>query len=478
MGDFAKWILLGDYGMMEQLEEKILEDLVRDTYDNFQAEARARKQREADRKALTEALEYRAYKLSYKYLHLWKHNARRRFARNAAKKNKVKLKEWREEKAAEARAARIKRDREDKARQKRLTAPTSWLEELDRERSVKRMRRESMSLDTSRRSSPMSDADALMATGIFDGLPNQQQFAANAVRDDDSLYDALVGVQISPSATRQIMGPPAKPAKDPLRSVRDGGISKEPPQRKWSKKALAIKDLLSGKKKDEELLSFRGSTSSRLGQSPRSVPGGKVTNFSKYQSSSPRSSADPDRARKGSSSGIKSSYWLLRSHGLFATPTGHVLSDRAPRPRTGSNASQYSLDSEAVDFDDRILEQDGAYRASLGLTGGQSRPTSRRSTFSLGAAGSPPRSSLMKPKPSSLRQSLPTGVTAASLLESRSQRAEADNVSQAGSAAQAAQESAEELIRELHKATAELDNDTGWYREQNGRMSQGPHVGG
>ncbi|CAN8096098.1 unnamed protein product [Discula destructiva] len=481
MGDLAKWVLLGDYGMMEQLEEKVLEGLLRETYEGHQKEERERRQRAEDERALAEALAFRTYSLSCKYLNLWRHNARRKFARNAAKKNSIKMKEWREEKAAEAKAEKIRREREERARQKRLSGPTSWLEELDKERSVKRLRRESMSLDTSRRTSPVSDADALLATGIFDGLPNKQQYAASAVRDDDSLYDALVGVQISPASARQVMGPPAKPVKDPLRSVRDGGISKQPSARKWSKKAQELKDLLSGSKKEDDLLSFRSSTSSRLGRSVRSAPGAKVTNFSKYQSSSPRSSADFDRPSKGSSSGIKSSYWLLKRRGLFATPAGHVLSERAPRPQTGSaydNESQYSGDSENGDYDDRVLEQDGAYRASLGLTGGQSGLASRCSTFSHGAANSPPRSGFMKPKPSLLRQSLPAGHMAASLLDARSQRGEADAASQADSAVSTMPQDVEETLRELRKVAAEMDEDTEWYRSQNGRMSQGRHVGG
>lgn len=482
MGDFTKWLVLGDHGLMEQLEETLVDDILRDTFEKFQQEERERQEREHDEKSLAEAQAFRTYNLSLKYFYLWQHIAKRKFARKAAKKNRVLLKEWRETKAAEARAARIERDKEDKARQKRLSGPPSWLDELDKDRSAKRARRESMSLDTSRRTSPGgSDADALLATGIFGGLPNQQDVAANCVRDDDSLYDALVGVQISPNTKRQVMGPPAKPARDPLRSVRDAGISKAPPKQQWSKKAQALKDLISGKKQDDDLLSFRSSTSSRLGQSVRSVPGGKVTNFSKYQSSSPRSSAEPDQPRKGPSSGVKSSYWLLRSRGLFATPAGHILSDRAPRPRSGSiydHTSQYSGDSENGDYDDRVLEQDNAYRASLGLTGGRSGISSRRSTFSLGAAGSPPRSDVLKPKASSLRQSLPAGgLSTPMLLDARSQRGDGDGASQADSAVSTMQQEIEESLRELRKVAAAMEEETDWLREQNSRMSQGRDLG-
>lgn len=471
MGNLAKWVLLGDGGLMEGLQEGLVEHIVRNTFDKFQEEERERVRREEDETSWTEARKFRKYSLGVKFFYRWREIARRRSLKRLGGRNRDKLKAYREAKAAEARAARLKKEKEEQARLKRVTGPTSWLDELEKDRAVKRARRESMSLGTSRKSSPASDADALLSTGIFGGMPNKQAVAANCVRDDDSIYDALVGVHLSPDSKRQVMGPPAKPIKDPLRSVRDGGISKLPPKQKWSKKAQALADMLSGKHKEEDLISFRSSTSSRLGQSVRSVPaGGKMTNFSKYQSASPRSSAEPDRAKSGPSSGIKSSYWQLRRRGLFATPTGHVLSDKIPRPRTGSfydSASQYSGDSEIGDYDDRVLEQDGAYRASLGLTGAGSR----RNTFSAsaGAAASPPRSGIIKP--SALRQSLPVGGLSTPILVDK-QSIDIDVASQAGSAMSTMQQDVEETLRELRKVAAEMDEDTDWYREQNRQLSE------
>lgn len=490
MGGLAEWVLLGDGGLMETLQDNAVEIVVREAFEQYRREEEERKRQEEDELSWAEARKFRKYSLRVKFFYRWRDYARKKATRRVGRNNREALKAYREAKAAEARAARRKREKEEQARLKRLPGPPSWLDELDKERALKKARRESVSVDTSRRSSPASDADALLATGIFGGMPNQQQIAEDCVRDDDSIYDALVGVHISPNARRQVMGPPAKPNKDPLRSVRDAGISKPEPNRKWSKKAQQLAALVHGKPKEDDLISFRSSTSSRLGQSVRSAPAnGKVTNFSKYQSGSPRSSAEPDRSRSGPSSGIKSSYWLLRSRGLFATPTGHVLSDKAPRPRTDSvhdGASQYSGDSEAGDYDDRVLEQDGAYRASLGLTGAGSR----RNTFSVGAAGSPPRSSLLKPSttlrqslpaggavtPMSFRQSLPAGV--ASPMHLGSQRGDIDGISQTGSAASTLQQDVEETLRELRKVAAEMDEDTSWYREQNRQLSQSQDLGG
>lgn len=467
MGDFAEWVVLGDHGLMEEFQEALVTHLVRTVFDKHQQEEEERKRREEENRSWAQARKFRIYSLRVRFFYRWRDIARKRALKRVGRHNRAAIKHYRETKLAEAKAAKAKAEKDEQSRTKRLTGPSSWLDELEKDRALKRARRESMSLDTSRRASiTSSNADALLATGIFSGMENQRELAANCVRDDDSLYDALVGVTIHPNPSQQSMGPPARP-KDPLRSVRGAAVAKPAPKPKLSKKAQYLQDLMSGKHREDDLISFRSSDSSRMA---RSVPsGGKVTNFSRYQSSSPRSSAEPERPRNGPGSGIKSSYWLLRSRGLFATPTGHVLSDKAPRPVTSNTqegGSQYSGDSEAGDLDDRVLEQDGAYRASLGLTG------SRRSTFSVpqSAAGSPPRHSFLKPKPPMARQSLPAGMSSASLLNS--QHADIDVVSQTGSAVSTLQQDAEESLRELKRVAAELDSETEWYREQNKQMSQ------
>lgn len=473
MGDFANWVVLGDHGLMEEFQEALVTHLVRAVFDQHQREEEERKRKEEENRSWAQARKFRKYSLRVRFFYRWRDTARKLALKRVGRHNRAAIKHYRETKLAEAKAAKAKAEKDELSRTKRLTGPSSWLDELEKDRALKRARRESMSLDTSRRASiTSSNADALLATGIFSGMENQRDLAANCIRDDDSLYDALVGVTIHPNTSQQSMGPPARP-KDPLRSVRGAAVTKPPPKPKLSKKAQYLQDLMSGKHREDDLISFRSSDSSRMA---RSVPsGGKVTNFSRYQSSSPRSSAEPERPKNGPGSGIKSSYWLLRSRGLFATPTGHVLSDKAPRPVMGSpheGGSQYSGDSDAGDLDDRVLEQDGAYRASLGLTG------SRRSTFSVpqSAAGSPPRHSFLKPKPSMVRQSLPAGMSSTSLLVS--QHADIDAASQTGSAVSTLQQDAEESLRELKRVAAELDSETEWYREQNKQMSQGQQAFG
>jgi hypothetical protein len=467
MGDFTKWVVLGDHGLMEEFQEALVTHLVRTVFDKHQRDEEERKRKEEENRSWAQARKFRIYSLRVRFFYRWRDIARKLALKRVGRHNRAAIKHYRETKLAEAKAAKAKAEKDEQSRTKRLTGPSSWLDELEKDRALKRARRESMSLDTSRRASiTSSNADALLATGIFSGMENQRELAANCVRDDDSLYDALVGVTIHPNPSQQSMGPPARP-KDPLRSVRGAAVAKPSPKPKLSKKAQYLQDLMSGKHREDDLISFRSSDSSRMA---RSVPsGGKVTNFSRYQSSSPRSSAEPERPRNGPGSGIKSSYWLLRSRGLFATPTGHVLSDKAPRPVMSNiheGGSQYSGDSDAGDLDDRVLERDGAYRASLGLTG------SRRSTFSVpqSAAGSPPRHSFLKPKPPMARQSLPAGMSSASLLAS--QHTDIDAVSQTGSAVSTLQQDAEESLRELKRVAAELDSETEWYREQNKQMGQ------
>lgn len=477
MGSFTKWVVLGDNGLMDEFQEALVEHLVRGAFDQYQKDEKERKQKEEEERSWAEARKFRIYSLRVRYFYRWRNNARKLSLKRVGRQNRTAMKAYREAKLAEARAAKAKAEKDEQARLKRLTGSSSWLDELEKERSLKRARRESMSLDTSRRSSFASttrDRDALLSTGFFSGLQNERNRASQCVMDDDSLYDHLVGVSLHPNPSQTSMGPPAKP-KDSLRSVRNAAVSKPLPKPKLSKKAQYLQDLLNGKHKEDDLVSFRSSTSSHLGQSV--AAGGKVTNFSRYQSSSPRSSAEPDRPKNGPGSGIKSSYWLLRSRGLFATPTGHVLSDKIPRPTSHAvyeGGSQYSGDSEAGDLDDRVLEQDGAYRASLGLTG------ARRSTFSVQSdAASPPRQSFLRPKPAAFGQSLPTGASASTLLANR--HLDGDAASQAsveGSHVSTMQQDVEESLQELRKVAAELDDETNWYREQNKHLTKGQQAFG
>lgn len=472
MGDFTKWIVLGDKGLMDEFQEALVEHLVRGAFNQYQKDEEERQRKEAEERSWAEARKFRKYSLRVKYFYRWREISRKSSLKRVGRQNRAAMRAYREAKLAEARATKAKAEKDEQTRLKRLaeSSSSSWLLELEKERALKRARRESMSLDTSRRSSFASTTrDALLATGVFSGLRNERDMAAECVRDDDSLYDHLVGVSIHPNHRQTSMGPPAKP-NDPLRSVRNAAVAKPPPPKpKMSKKAQYLQDLLNGKHKEDDLISFRSSTSSRLGQSTSA--GGKVTNFSRYQSSSPRSSAEPDRPKNGPGSGIKSTYWLLRSRGLFATPTGHVLSDKAPRPTSNAvygGGSQYSGDSEAGDFDDRVLEQDGAYRASLGLTGA-------RNTFNVHSeAASPPRQSLLRPNVAVSRQSLPTGASASTLLANRQLDGDAaSRASVEGSAVSTMQQDVEESLRELRKVAAELDGETDWYREQNKQLFKG-----
>lgn len=474
MVDFTKWTVLGDKGLMDDFQEALVEHLVRGVYSQYQRDEEERQQKEEEERSWTEARKFRKYSLRVRYFYRWREIARKMALKRVGRQNRAAMKAYREAKLAEARATKAKREKDEQMRLKQLTKSSSlsWLDELEKDRALKRARRESMSLDTSRRSSFASTSrDAMLASGVFSGLRGERDMAANCVGDDDSLYDHLVGVSIRPTQSQMSMGPPAKP-KDPLRSVRNAAIAKPLPKPKMSKKAQYLQDLLNGKNKEDDLISFRSSTSSRLGQSTSTNAGGKVTNFSRYQSSSPRSSAEPDRPRNGPGSGIKSSYWLLRSRGLFATPTGHVLSDKAPRPTSNAAygpGSQYSGDSDAGDFDDRVLEQDGAYRASLGLNG------ARRSTFSARSeAASPPRPSFLRPGAAVSRQSLPTGASASTLLANRHLEGDAaSHASVEGSAVSTMQQDVEESLNELRKVAAELDDETNWYREQNRQLYKG-----
>lgn len=460
MGDFTKWLVLGDTGLLDQFQEVMVENLVMGAFTKFKEDEEERKRQEEDAESWRIALKWRDWNLRVKFFYRWQKIARKLAMRRVAREGKAAAKAYREAKAAEAKAAKAKAAKDEKARLKRLNTPSTYLHDLEKERAVKRTKRDSMSRQTSRRNSVASSAeDALFATGILSGINNERQAVARCVDDDnDSLYDALVGGSVPRNDARQTMGPPARP-KDPLRSVRSGGVSKPFVKPKpvvkpkpESAKMQYLRDLVSGKSKSNDLLSLSSRSSSRFSQSLPAAA--KFTNFTKYQSSSPRSSVDLDPAQPKRRSGIKSNYWLLKSRGLTAMPNGQVLPDSLARytgtgvydKGSGSQASEESGDLE--EFDERILEDgaDGAYRATLGLTG-------HRSSFG------------------SLREA----VARQSLQDTAADRLGKHRDSHAQSARKDSNlpDDVEETLREFREAAAAMDEGTDWFREQNEKLLQG-----
>ncbi|KAG6030956.1 hypothetical protein E4U41_007727 [Claviceps citrina] len=76
MGDFARWFVLGDNGILEQFQVFVLDEILGKTFAAFQKEAAEKRRKEEEDGINREVSRFRRYNLSLKYFYRWKQNAR------------------------------------------------------------------------------------------------------------------------------------------------------------------------------------------------------------------------------------------------------------------------------------------------------------------------------------------------------------------------------------------------------------------
>ncbi|CAK7210988.1 actin cytoskeleton and mitosis protein [Sporothrix bragantina] len=134
MGDFAKWYVTGDNGILSEFQYAVAEYLVRSTFEKFKYDEEERIKREEDEKSWAEALRFKTYNLSVKFFYKWRRIARERALDRRARQARDELKAYRMAKRAEQRAAAEKaaaeeREREAEAR-RMVSKEVKFLEEL------------------------------------------------------------------------------------------------------------------------------------------------------------------------------------------------------------------------------------------------------------------------------------------------------------------------------------------------------------
>ncbi|KIH90872.1 leucine permease transcriptional regulator [Sporothrix brasiliensis 5110] len=134
MGNFTKWFVLGDNGILGEFKEAFVEHLVRQTYEQFQRDEEERIKREEDEKSWAEALRFKTYNLRVKFFYRWRQIARERALDRRARQARDELKAYRAAKRAEQRAAAEKAaadEREKAAEARRMgSKEVKFLEEL------------------------------------------------------------------------------------------------------------------------------------------------------------------------------------------------------------------------------------------------------------------------------------------------------------------------------------------------------------
>ncbi|KAI0380838.1 SAC3/GANP/Nin1/mts3/eIF-3 p25 family-domain-containing protein [Hypomontagnella monticulosa] len=325
MGDFTRWLVCGDKGLMEsELQELAVEHVLRSTWDNFYASEQERIRKEEDEKSWEEALKFRRYSLSVTYFYRWLDIFRKRRVVRRIQQEKERARQWKlpanvakRELAAKEEQRKIVRDAQESMlrRSQRNVNEAAELRASTRsslERSTRSVESKPDRLSDLGSLSPESRAqsieDALLATGIFDGMRDEKAAARYAAMEGDDEFST--GVFEKKMRLRTENHRRVKRGLNPLKAL------PEPRPIKEGYKTAMLRASFQGAGRDTLSMSMSTGSlrNSTFSSSYRSSLG---FNNSRVSKSRPRNS-DP--------------YWRLKANGLVRMPNGEYLHESIALP--------------------------------------------------------------------------------------------------------------------------------------------------
>ncbi|PTB52701.1 hypothetical protein M431DRAFT_90333 [Trichoderma harzianum CBS 226.95] len=170
LGDFTKWFVNGDNGLMKEFEIFMVENIVRETFDKFQKDEKERMAREKEEQDEAEAKRFRIYNLSLKYFYRWKKTARERRLRQLRQSGRDQFRAFREAQ----RAAQIKEEQEATRRIASQKAELATLNRPDELATILKKNRQSK----------RKAEEALFASGVLSGVANERRAVSAIFRND------------------------------------------------------------------------------------------------------------------------------------------------------------------------------------------------------------------------------------------------------------------------------------------------------
>ncbi|KAI0100728.1 hypothetical protein GGR51DRAFT_531465 [Nemania sp. FL0031] len=297
MGDFTRWFVLADKGLMQdELEAFAVEHVLRKTWEDFKAAEEERIRREEDEKSWAEALAYRRRSLEVTFFYRWREIARKRRVVKRIQLEKEKARQWNSLQSVKKREAAEARKREAAIQEAK-----ELVEKRTKEHAQKVMKmRESTQ-------SHQSLEEALLATGVFRGVRDERAAARHAARDDnvDPESEMLPAEQLrlrSENQRRRRRGLP------PLRRYPEAKAYKE------GSKTAMLRSVASGTGRDSLSMSTGSLRNSTFSSSYRSSLGFNQNRVSKSQSN------------------ITDPYWRMKANGLVQMPNGEYLHESLALP--------------------------------------------------------------------------------------------------------------------------------------------------
>ncbi|KAK4154579.1 SAC3/GANP/Nin1/mts3/eIF-3 p25 family-domain-containing protein [Chaetomidium leptoderma] len=334
IGDFTKWFVTGDQGLMEQFAEEMLQNMLWDVWQDFGRQEAERKWREQDEESWRIAREHQNYRLRVKYFYRWRKNARSLATKRILRQGKEKMRVYREQQRATKKQQQ--EEKEQAEREARRAAKRQLMEDGHRLSLLasSTQRRGSVAYSTDH-----NPEEQLLASGIFSGLREDPRSVARRVVREDGWALASASRSFRYAESELELEPARSPRDSPDASSVGGGGKREG----WKTRSLREKFGMEPRRS----LSASGSvanggsfmsSSSRFRQSLPGNANNKTTNFSsssRKRSAEEESDDEPGAKRQSvlyGTNGVKtnnglakSRHWDLRARGFVPLPDGNWL---------------------------------------------------------------------------------------------------------------------------------------------------------
>ncbi|KAI0552108.1 SAC3/GANP/Nin1/mts3/eIF-3 p25 family-domain-containing protein [Xylaria curta] len=299
MADFTRWFVLADRGLMkDELEPLAVEHLLRITWEEFKTAEKERARQEEDEKSWAEALKFRRYSLKVTFFYRWRDITRKRRIVKRIRLEKEKARLWNSPESVMEREMAERAKKEEAIREAK-----ELVERRTRERAqeMTRMRESTRS--------QQSLEDALLATGVFNGLQDERAAArhAAAARDDDVDPES----DISPAERLRLRSENQRRRRHGLPPLKRFPEARAP---KPGTKTARLRAIASGAGRDSLSMSTSSLRNSTFSSSYRSSLG---FNHSRVSKSRPTVS-DP--------------YWRMKANGMVLMPNGEYLHETLALP--------------------------------------------------------------------------------------------------------------------------------------------------
>ncbi|KAG5917830.1 hypothetical protein E4U53_004151 [Claviceps sorghi] len=173
MGDFTRWFVQGDQGLLDEFQIFLLDEILGKTFATFQKEAAEKRRKEEEDRTNQEVDRFRRYNLSLKYFYQWKQKARDKRLSTLRRRGRDQLRAFYvAQHAAERRAKQemAKKAAKHQAELASVNRPGEFMDILKRKKMSRREAR------------PVSPSGG----GVVSGMGNERKEMDSTVRQEPS----------------------------------------------------------------------------------------------------------------------------------------------------------------------------------------------------------------------------------------------------------------------------------------------------